>query len=552
MNHIDDIANASGKKKVDLFSANLADCERAQSEVLTDILQRNRECEFGKKHGFADIADAETFRKNIPITHWEDFEDSAEKMQNGESDILFKGRPCCFILTSGTTGREKLIPESELGKKAKTVIGDLRNAFLLQKFPDLLKGKFLSLANSSAIGRTPAGIPYGMASGMTLDGTPAAILALSACPQAVKSIEDQNVSDYAIMRFAVEQDVRVVTGNNPARLQTLIEVAENSFDAILADIENGTLNGIDGISAEIADELRPFLKSNPAKAAELRRLRDSGERPLPSLYWPNLKVFRCWLSGSIGRYMERLRPLLSDRVTLVDGGYGSSEGKFNIPAPDGRPSGVLASFAAFYEFVPQTDETETSQTLLAHELEDGKEYRLIITNYSGLYRYDMRDIIRVVGFTGTTPNIEFVSKTSDVGNICGEKLYPDIIATAFQMTAKDLGLSLIHYCAVPDVDNLRYFFCIETDARLTEKELNETALALDAHIAKLAMGYEFLLGQHLLNPSVCVAMRRGWSEALLNARRKPGVSTSQIKLPVVCDAEKAEINSWARLTPVER
>ena len=298
--------------------------------------------------------------------------------------------------------------------------------------------------------------------------------------------------------------------------------------------------------------MRPHLKPNPAKAAELRQLRDSGKRPLPSLYWPNLKVFRCWLSGSIGRYVERLTPFLSDEITLVDGGYGASEGKFNIPAPDGRSSGALANFAAFYEFVPEMNESEndaskTQQTLLAHELEDGKEYRLIITNYSGLYRYDMRDIIRVVGFTGTTPNIEFVSKTSDVGNICGEKLYPDIIAAAFRMTSDDLGLRLIHYCAVPDVNKLRYTFCMESDSELNASELKNIAASLDGNLAELALGYEFMLKQHLLNPSVCVAMKRGWSEALINARTKPGVSTSQVKLPVVCDAEKALIDNMRRI-----
>ena len=553
MNHIEELAQATGKQKLELFSAKLADCERMQTEVLMDILAYGSECEFGKQHEFAKIANVESYKKCVPITHWEDFDGFAEKMQNGESDLLFPGVPICFIATSGTTGREKLIPESDLGKKAKTVIGDIRNAILLKEFPNLLKGKFLSLSNSSAIGVTKGGIPYGMASGMTLDGTPAAILALNACPQAVKKIENQAISDYAIMRFAVEQDVRVVTGNNPARLQTLIEIAENRFDSILADIENGTLDGIDEISANIANELRTHLKPNPARVAELKRLRDAEKRPLPSLYWPNLKIFRCWLSGSIGRYVERLAPLLNDKITLVDGGYGASEGKFNIPTPDGRSSGALANFAAFYEFVPETNESEnnaskTKRTLLAHELEDGKEYRLVITTYSGLYRYDMRDIISVDGFTGTTPNIKFVSKTSDIGNICGEKLYPDIIAAAFQTTANTIGLRLNHFCAVPDVENLRYTFCLETNNKLDEKELERVSATLDSNIAKLAMGYEFLRGQHLLNPPVCVAMRHGWKKALVNARTKPGVSTSQIKLPVVCDAKKALIDNM-RLFP---
>ncbi|MCK5843565.1 MAG: GH3 auxin-responsive promoter family protein [Victivallales bacterium] len=536
-NHVEELSEASGKRKLELFSAKLADCESIQCETLMDILDRNANCEFGKKHKFEEIAGVDDFRREVPITHWEDYEEANERMCDGESDVLFAGRACCFIVTSGTTGREKLIQESALGKKAKDVIGDLRNAALLLKFPDLLEGKFLSLANSSAIGRTKGGIPFGMASGMTLDGTPAAILALSACPQSVKTIEDQELSDYAIMRFAVEQDVRVVTGNNPARLQTLIESAAERFDAILADIENGSLNGIERLSVEIQDELAPYLKPNPARFAELKAALEFAAPPLPALYWPNLRAVRCWLSGSIGRYLEKLRPLLSGDIQFVDGGYGASEGKFNIPFPNGESSGPLANFALFFEFVPDGGEgrggEDEESTLLAHELQDGEKYRMIITTHSGFYRYDMRDVVRVNGFTGTTPNIEFVSKTSDIGNICGEKIYPEIIMAAFAKIAEEIGISFVHYVAVPSVDTMSYTFKVETKNPLSVADLDALAEKLDAEIAELAMGYEFLRGQNLLNPPKCMAMECGWRDSLLRAKMKPGISTSQIKLPVV-------------------
>jgi len=544
LNHIQELAEVKGAGKTELFSAKLADCAVAQSETLADIIRRNGSCAFGKRLGFAEIADVDDFRNTVPISSWKDYEKLNERMLNGESDMLFSGRAVCFIETTGTTGREKLIPESAMGQLAKKVVGDLRNAFLLQKFPDLLKGKFLSLANSSTIGKTKGGIPYGMASGMTLDSTAAEILALSACPHVVKKIPDQKTADYAIMRFAVEQDVRVVTGNNPARLQALIELAEKRFDAILSDIANGTLDGIDDIPAELADELRRHLKPNPAKTEELENKLASGTPSLPSLYWPNLKVFRCWTSGSIGRYVKNLRPLLDKDILYVDGGYGASEGKFNIPLPNGKSSGPLANFAAFYEFVPASDGNDSAEPLLAHELEDGGEYRLMITTHSGLYRYDMRDIIRIDGFSGTTPNIEFISKTSDIGNICGEKMYPETIIQAFAETAETTGTRFAHYCAIPDAERQSYTLCVELETEPDEEELARLGASLDADLAKQTIGYEFLRGQGLLGPARCVAMTRGWKDALLRSKTKPGVSTSQIKLPVVCDAEKAKLSEF--------
>ena len=547
MKHLLELREAKGSKILELWSAKLAECERVQCETLLDILTAAADTEFGRKYGFADIADAEMFRSNVPITHWEDYDEDVDRMKKGVPDILFPGKAACFVVTSGTTGREKLIPESTMGKCAKDVVGDIRNARLIKAFPDVLKGKFLSLANSSSIGRTKGGIPFGMASGMTLDGTPAALLALSACPQPAKEIPDQNLADYAVMRFAVEQDVRAVTGNNPARLQTLLETAENQFDAIVADIERGTLAGIETIPAETVEKLKERLTPNPARAAELRDLLKSGCRPLPSLYWPNLRLFKCWLSGSIGRYLDELRPLLDENVVYVDGGYGASEGKFNIPGPDGKPSGPLANFALFYEFIPEDGGVPRGdeQPLMAHELEDGKLYRLIITTASGLYRYDMRDLVRVDGFTGTTPNIEFVSKTSDIGNICGEKLYPEIISKAFSAVSDETGTRIVHYCVIPDTETKSYIFCVEPENRLESAELENLRLQLDAKLAEFAMGYDFLRGQKLLKAPRCLAMRSGWRDHLLKTRLKPGISSSQIKLPVVCSAKSAEIAEYA-------
>jgi hypothetical protein len=101
---------------------------------------------------------------------------------------------------------------------------------------------------------------------------------------------------------------------------------------------------------------------------------------------------------------------------------------------------VLALHSACYEFIDGT-----GASCLAHELEAGRLYRVVVTTDSGLYRYDLADTVLVRGFAGRTPMLEFVGRAGLVGDLCGEKLAEDFAAGAlrglrgFAMLARDAG-----------------------------------------------------------------------------------------------------------------
>ena len=79
----------------------------------------------------------------------------------------------------------------------------------------------------------------------------------------------------------------------------------------------------------------------------------------------------------------------------------------SIPMEDNTPAGVLDIEANFYEFIPADEidrgaSGETSPTLpgdltclRADELEKGGQYYILLTNYAGLYRYHIGDLVRV-------------------------------------------------------------------------------------------------------------------------------------------------------------
>ena len=528
---LDDLRDLKGAELFQLFMGACSSPETVQSNVLLDVVRRNADTEYGKARGFASIRSVEDFRRLVPVSEWECFEPLSKRMENGEENLLFAGRPTHFVATSGTTGRIKNLPESAAGALSKSIASRLRNASLVRMFPEFLEsGFFVPLCNAAHWTHTAAGIPVGYASGQSLAGTPPEMLRRLAHPPEILEAGDPETLNYLAMRFAVAQpDVRLLIGNNPARMTALFELADRRRDEILDDVERGTISRDVSLPPDLRMRLESSLVPNPLRAQALRQMAAVRGRFEPRGYWPGLAVVSCWLGGTIGRYLDGLKPWLPDGVRFRDCGYGSSEGKFNVPLKEGSSAGPLHLLGCFFEFLPPGG----GEPLLAHQLEDGKEYGLVVTTHSGLYRYDMHDVVRVDGFTGRTPNVFFVAKSREIANLAAEKLSGSFIAEAARSTLDERGLAWKHFAMVADGDERRYVFCVEPagpdapDARWLE--------SIDSFLAREAETYRVLRGQNMILFPRLLVMKSGWMDHLMASRLAQGAQASQIKLPVLMD-----------------
>jgi len=184
-------------------------------------------------------------------------------------------------------------------------------------------------------------------------------------------------------------------------------------------------------------------------------------------------------------------------------------------------------FAYFFEFRRPDG---SGPFLTADEVEDGGRYEIFITSYSGLYRYTIRDIIEVNGFTGTVPNIKFLHKSGDIADICGEKLtVPNLIA-AIKKAEQITGLRTVHWCVLPDNDTKRYIFCIEFEPQNDTPEAADTlAAAVERELfGDGIMPYPVFRRQQLLLPVAVQRMKPGWLEAI-----SAGQARNQLKSPVI-------------------
>ena len=497
-----------------------------QALVLRDILRVNQNTDYGRRHHFDRIRSLEEFRQNVPLTTYEDHQADIERMLHGEENVLFPGKPVYFYRTSGTTSAAKFIPESEretVSRKATT-----RARYYERILASSVRGvsRVFAMFSRSSDAATPCGIPAGNSSGRTAGNAGGLISRRYAYPPALVEELEGDALYYTMMRLAlVDPDMGIISANNAHMLTMLVALAQEHADEIIRDIRNGTNRY--PLSEQIRAQAREALKPDPARADALEQLLAKG-RFTPRYYWKNLRLASFWLGGSVGVFVDEVRPLLPEKVTYMDVGYGASEAKINIPMTPGTPAGPLALAGAFYEFLPE----QGGAPLLAHELEDGKTYEIVLTTYGGLYRYRLEDYVRVEGFTGQTPNICFLSKSSDVANLVEEKIAGVLLAQAIRKAAEQHGLGYRTCQVFPDERQTCYVICLE--AAQAPADPAAFAVALDRTLCEEIAIYDIeRYSEKMLRPCQLRLMKPGWSDALMEQAAKGRASSAQIKPPVV-------------------
>ncbi len=510
------------------------DPEGIQAQVLQQILKASAKTEYGQKHHFDRIRTMADYQAQVPVTQWCDVEPYADRMADGETDVLFPGLPREFVLTTGTSGNAmKRVPESQAGALAKQVVSRFRRMQLFRNFPQFDRtGYVLPLSNISLRPPTKAGIPVGFASGIALNNSMGEKQMLRiAYPLEVLLNRDPVSRDYLLLRFALQKrNVIMVVGNNAGRFSQLALQASRSAQAIIADIAGGTVRGAAGIDPAVLEKLSAHLSPDPARAEELQQILERTGDLLPKSYWPSLQLMTFWISGTVADYIKDVRPMVPETAVFFDAGYGASEVRINIPFLPGRAAGVLSIYTAFYEFLPE----DGSAPLLAHQLEDGKTYELVVTTWSGLYRYNMRDTVKVEGFTGKTPNLVFVYKSGEILNIAEEKVPASTVAESIRQAAGAMGIEALQLQIHPWQEGRQYLCYIEAGCRLESSAVEALATAAHRFLSDACVPYDMMCNQQkLLVPLAVVAMKAGWGKSLYDARVATIGSGAQVKIPVM-------------------
>ena len=458
---------------------------QTQKAVLAEIVSRNQTTEYGVKHGFGEIKTPEEFQNRVPLSTYDTYVDSVRRIAAGEANVLTRERVRLLEPTSGTTSGEKLIPYTKsLAQQFQRAIAPWI-ADLMYNFPAARRGRaYWSISPAfGAARKTSSGIPIGFDDDTAYLGRLERFAAkrLLVVPASIAQLANMENFRYCTLLYLLQaEDLSLISVWSPTFLSALLEPLEKWGDQIYYDLRHGSLSLPTPTNAKIRKQLCPHSVANIKRSDQLSSIL-RGSRSLPEKLcqiWPQLALISCWTDAAAARHVDEVREMFPS-VEIQPKGLLATEGCVSFPLA-GKPGAALALRSHFFEFA-EVDTASSGQAvsktcLLSHELCRGRKYQVIVTTGGGLYRYQLNDIVEVVGFEKHCPLLRFIGKSDCASDLVGEKLSEPhvraVLSRAFSAHRITPGFSLV----VPVEGQPPHYLLILQGSGLTGKK--ELALSL--------------------------------------------------------------------------
>ncbi len=321
---------------------------QAQKNVFEYLIQGAKNTLFGKDHDFENIHNYADFQERVPIRDYEGLRPYVEKIQKGETDILWKDKPLYFAKTSGTTSGTKYIPITR--ESMPFHIQSARNA-LLCYVNETGKSRFLDrklifLSGSPEIEQVN-GIYTGRLSGIVNHHVPNYLRSNQMPSYQTNCIEDWELKLDTIIKETLREDMSLISGIPPW--------VQMYFD----------------------------------------RIQEKTGKKINDVF-PNFSLF---VHGGVNfqPYSTKLYESIGQKIDSIET-YPASEGFIayqNSQEDEGLL--MLLNHGIFYEFVPADQFfDENPPRLTIEEVETDVNYAVIMSTNAGLWGYSIGDTVRFV------------------------------------------------------------------------------------------------------------------------------------------------------------
>ena len=476
--------------------------KHAAERTLRDILTISRNTVYGKEHHFDRILSATNaddlfrlYRQYVPVNDsFESLRPYVERHKNGEENILFPGKPDMYATTSGTTAEPKWVPMTH--KYLKDVYGKMTHVWIWNFIchrSRIFGGHLFTTVGKELEGYAPDGTIFGSVSGVLVRDVPSIIKKHYTAPACVMSIDDYAARNYTLMRLALQyRDVTLWATANPSTILELLRAMNENTEEMIEDIEKGTLSWNFDISDYIREQLVPYMSPQPERAQELRELLKEHGKLEPKHFWPWLQLLSTWKCGNTKIYMEKYLDQFNwDKTMYQELGYIATECRFGFSLDDTNES-VLFPHFHYYEFVEESElDSPHKHFKQIHELEQGKRYCAYVTTYSGLFRYNMNDLVEVGGTFYKTPTIHMISKVNGIVSMTGEKLYEPQFIDAVHKAEEEMEIKTKFFVGFADIHDSKYHFYFEFEnEKIDQKTADEFAKVVDRKLQEINNEYE--------------------------------------------------------------
>ena len=389
----------------------------AQRVAFETLNRRLATTSFWREAGIEPGAGYEKFRTRVVLRRHEHLAPAIERMQCGETNVLWPGRCVFFAATSGTsTGVARLLPvTAEMLTHFRGASGDALLYYTARVgHAGVFRGRHLYLGNSTALRPLASGSPE-QAYATELDG----ILALNFSRSAERHLCEPG--------------------------------------AAIAEMPEGPAK-YDAIATRVATRDISLAAATPSSGLHFARAMQEriavGKNRLPHLQglWPN---FECFVhSGlSIAPWQEELRRFFGPTIKFHEV-YSACEGF--VAAQDSESSAglrLMADRGIFFEFLPMADFDEGRLAQLGPkavplaDVKIGVDYAVLVTTPGGLARYLLGDVVRFVSLE--PPRLVHVGRTDLLLGSFGERVLEKDLTDALLAVCQRHNWSIVNFHVSP-------------------------------------------------------------------------------------------------------
>ncbi len=481
--------------------------------LLMRILDDNKDTEYGRRYGFSEIKSVEDYQKSVPVIVYENIAEDIERMTNGEQNILTAYPFSHMNETSATTGSPKRIPMTQKQAQAFLRYNKQYLDGLKASLPDDRWMKGRTFCTTEGTHRTlDSGITVGVASSVMANyvkggreayGSMMSVLYTSPI-EATLPVPNTDTK-YIHARFALmEENVTGIVSGFYSLIVNYLKYIADNYALLIEDIERGTINDDIKLPADVRESLLAKIRPMPERAKRLREIfRNGSDFCFVPEIWPSI-TYIAGVGGDGFSIYDRIikERYTGDCVKNIYSGVTASEGLWSVPGGFDIEDSVMAPCSAFFEFQPVEYGDDFSKCVTMDKVETGRTYELIVTNFSGLYRYRTSDAVLVTGFRGKTPTIRFMYRVNRTINMAAEKTTEKALQVAVEGTMNELGVALSDYSVYPDYANMTYEFLIEPmteETNISAQRLTECVLK---HMREANGEYALMVDTGKLNKPV--------------------------------------------------
>ena len=532
-----------GRKAIKDLDKNSRNAVALSEELLLKILDENKDTEYGKKYGFADILSVEEYREKVPLSTYDDYEPYIRRMvDEDEQGLITAEAPKHYALSSGSIGVPKHIPvsQAELDKYEK--YGTCMCFGVMDEYYRNTTGRsFRSGFGLNCVElkfqETKYGVPKGAISGNTMKQVQEMTKYFLEPPWDIINPKANMDLKYLRARYALERkNIAFMDAAFMTALVDLVDYMRANWEMLVKDIYHGRIDKEVDIPQEWREKFEAGLKPNPKRAKELAKEFKKGSDKLIPRIWPGIQFVASIGTGGFFTYSKKMRRYTGRNIPFNNITYAASEGLFATARHAGDTSYVLIPDGGFYEFIPAKSDDE-STLLTIDQLEEGEDYEIVITNLSGFYRYRIKDVIRVTGFYNEAPMVQFVYRKSQMLSIAGEKTNEEAVRWSIEQFMKDTGLVINDYSVYANTDTEpgHYTFYMEPDEVVPKEEVAKYRDAIEYRMMQANPSYGDKIRTGVLSPMELEFVQLESYQLYRDMMITKGTSANQLKPVRVID-----------------